>query len=105
VPFKSARATHSGRPTRLADGLELESTPTRNGESSPRQPRSRWRVRLQWFPRFRTCRAELGYTFCNYTFLASHATRRGIGAGFSASFGGLATSIAHLKAVKCLSQL
>src|ERR1700754_3388653 len=39
VPFKSARATCSSRPTGLADGLELESTPTRDGESSPRHLR------------------------------------------------------------------
>jgi hypothetical protein len=49
VPFKSARATRSSRPTGLADGLELESTPTRIGESAPRHPANR----MRWFPRFR----------------------------------------------------
>ena len=58
MPFKSARATHPSRPTGLADGLELESTPTRSGESAPRHPLSRTR----WFPRFRARGAELGYT-------------------------------------------
>src|SRR4051812_32176167 len=41
VPFNVARATHPNRPTGLADGLELESTPTRNGESAPRHPQLR----------------------------------------------------------------
>src|SRR5436189_5975140 len=49
VPFKSAQATRPSRPTGLADGLELESTPTRNGESAPRHPA----VRMHWFPRSR----------------------------------------------------
>jgi hypothetical protein len=44
VPFKSARATHLSRPTGLADGLELESTPTRNGESAPRHSRQQCRA-------------------------------------------------------------
>ncbi len=52
VPFKSAQATCPSRPTGLADGLELESTPTRIGESAPRHPH--WR--MQWFPRSRACR-------------------------------------------------
>ena len=38
MPFKSARATRPSRPTGLADGLELESTLTRTGESAPRHP-------------------------------------------------------------------
>ena len=50
MPFKSARATRSSRPTGLADGLELESTPTRIGESAPRHPK----LRMHWFPRSRT---------------------------------------------------
>jgi len=49
VPFKSAQATRPSRPTGLADGLELESTPTRIGESAPRHPA----VRMHWFPRYR----------------------------------------------------
>ena len=49
VPFKSARATHPSRPTGLADGLELESTPTRSGESAPRHSTVK---RMRWFPRF-----------------------------------------------------
>jgi hypothetical protein len=52
VPFKSAQETHLSRPTGLADGLELESTPTRNGESAPRHPL--WRT--HWFPRSRALR-------------------------------------------------
>lgn len=38
MPFKSAQATRPSRPTGLADGLELESTPTRIGEFAPRHP-------------------------------------------------------------------
>ena len=49
MPFKSAQATCPSRPTGLADGLELESTPTRIGESAPRHPA----VRMRWFPRSR----------------------------------------------------
>ena len=52
MPFKSAQATRPSRPTGLADGLELESTPTRISESAPRHPL--WRTR--WFPRSRTGR-------------------------------------------------
>ena len=48
MPFKSAQETHLSRPTGLADGLELESTPTRIGESAPRHPQ----LRMRWFPRF-----------------------------------------------------
>ena len=49
MPFKSAQATRPSRPTGLADGLELESTLTRTGESAPRHPA----VRMHWFPRSR----------------------------------------------------
>jgi len=62
VPFKSARATHPSGPTGLADGLELESTPTRDGESAPRHLRLAMPRQMRWFPRFRTTGAELGYT-------------------------------------------
>jgi hypothetical protein len=58
VPFKSAQATRPSRPTGLADGLELESTPTRTGESAPRHPA----VRMHWFPRSAPTGAVLGYT-------------------------------------------
>ena len=56
MPFKSARATHPSRPTGLADGLELESTPTRDGESAPRHLQRRWSRQMRWFPRFRAVR-------------------------------------------------
>jgi len=58
VPFKSARATCSNRPTGLADGLELESTPTRNGESAPRHSR----VANALGPPLQAIRPGLGYT-------------------------------------------
>src|SRR4051812_14392300 len=62
VPFKSARATHPSGPTGLADGLELESTPTRNGESAPRHLLRHSPQRMQWFPRYRARGAVFGYT-------------------------------------------
>ena len=62
MPFNSARATCPRGPTGLADGLELESTPTRDGESAPRHSRWHKASQLQWFPRFRTSGTELGYT-------------------------------------------
>ena len=61
MPFKSAQATCPSRPTGLADGLELESTPTRIGESAPRHPA----IRMQWFPRSRAIGTVLGYTGTN----------------------------------------
>src|SRR5215212_4087614 len=59
VPFKSAQTTCPSRPTRLADGLELESTPTRIGESAPRHPLVGERIGS---PAPAPCDAELGYT-------------------------------------------
>ena len=58
MPFKSARATCSSRPTGLADGLELESTPTRNGESAPRHSQ----VANALGPPLQAVRPGLGYT-------------------------------------------
>lgn len=58
VPFQSLRDTRPEPPTRLADGLGLESAPTRNGESAPRRPR----LRTRWVPRSRKQVAGLGYT-------------------------------------------
>ena len=58
MPFKSARATHPSRPTGLADGLELESTPTRIGESAPRHPQ----CGCVGSPAPTPSGAELGYT-------------------------------------------
>ena len=58
MPFKSAQATCPNRPTGLADGLELESTPTRNGESAPRH----LQCKCVGFPGPAPSGAELGYT-------------------------------------------
>src|SRR5690242_4434614 len=58
VPFKSAQATHLGRPTGLADGLELESTPTRIGKSAPRYLQCKY----VGFPGPAPFSAGLGYT-------------------------------------------
>ena len=75
MPFKSARATCSSRPTGLADGLELESTPTRIGESAPRHPA----VRMHWFPRYRAVwrgiRLHKRYYIVTATVLSSRAPK------------------------------
>ena len=58
MPFKSAQATYPSRPTGLADGLELESTPTRIGESAPRHPA----FECDGSPASAPVGVELGYT-------------------------------------------
>ncbi len=62
MPFKSARATRSSRPTGLADGLELESTPNRYGESAPRHLSRLAPRQMRWFPRSHIIGVRLGYT-------------------------------------------
>ncbi len=62
-PFKLARATRPGTPTRLADGLGLESTLV----VSDLRPEGRLSP-AEWFPRSRAESARLGYQLLFYRF-------------------------------------
>jgi hypothetical protein len=70
VFFQEAGAPCANRPTRLADGLELESAPIRNAD--PRPVKS---ARLRWFPRVRALGPDFGYTSIHHTIDAGRGQR------------------------------